>query len=888
MTPRVAVVVATCNGRRHLEECLPSLEALDYPRGRFEVVVIDNGSSDGSSDWVGRNHPHVRLLRLDRNIGFAPAYNLASRNVEADFLAFLNDDTRVHPRWLSEMASAAERHSASCVGSVILDWDGRKIDFAGGITSIAGHAWSDRANQPASQAPQSDEPLLFACGGSMLVESVAFRDAGGFDEDYFAYFEDVDLGWRLSLAGHRVVLSSRAITYHRLHGTAGGWAFSQRLRLYERNALFTIFKCLEDETLAAALPASTVMAIARGLRYSSLPREQLVFGHSMPGAVPVAPQTMATLLALEEFAVALPRLKEKRARVQASRRVSDRDLFPLFRDVLHVHELGDPYESMARALYETFDLARLAAGGPSSGGRSTASPAQPPIAEEHSAPVSPRSANLCPSRREPPFAEKQSSSAGAGTAPDECCSSPIAQSSSIGPVQAPPRVSVVILTALGPRHLPACLDSLRAQSYPADLIEVIVVDNGSAEDPSTEVRARYPGARVLRLGGNTGFSAGNNAGARVARGRYLVFLNDDTRSDPGLLAALVKAAADHGAAAVGARILSWDGSRVDFAGGGMNFYGKGFQSGVGAAHPERYAADRPVLFACGAAMLVDRDVFLSVGGFDEGLFAYYEDLALGWRLWLEGHEVWFAGSAVVYHLHHGTSGRWSKAPVLRCYERNSLMTLFKHDELATLERTLPPALLLAAERALIHAGLSSVADEQRIPRASALRRLYWRLQPRALARQVKGDLAGRGASWRNGFAGSLKQVGPAGLARSAVELVKFVSRDDLKHLNRRWAYFMERGAQDRSFDARPEAVTPETAAVLVALDDFCVALAGLAGERRDIQAARKRSDAEIVGRFPDHWVDADATARQLEYGRLVNELAASFGVAAIARNPRHD
>ncbi|RPJ78997.1 MAG: glycosyltransferase, partial [Acidobacteria bacterium] len=533
----------------------------------------------------------------------------------------------------------------------------------------------------AGEAPAADEPLLFACGGSMLVDASVFRDAGGFDEDYFAYFEDVDLGWRLSMLGHRVVLASRAITYHRLHGTAGAWAFSPRLRLYERNALFTIFKCLEEETLTAALPAALAMTIARGLRYSSLPREQLVFGRALPEAFPVAPQTIATFLAIEEFGTALPRLEEKRARIQASRRVSDRELLPLFRDALRVHELGEPYESMAHALYETFGLTRLAPGG-SAGSKlapqpsylspgpspRSASPVRDPslgpdtTADKHSSSLSPQSSLLCPdpsSLLSPdPSLSPQSSLLG----PDPSLSP---QSSLLSPDPSQPSVSVVILTALGSRYLPACLDSLRAQSYPADRIEVLVVDNGSAEDPSQQVRARFPGARVIRLGRNTGFCAGNNAGAREASARYLLFLNDDTRSDPGLVAALVKAAADHGAAAAGARILSWDGSRVDFAGGGMNFYGKGFQSDVGAAHPERYSDDRPILFACGAAMLVDREVFLSVGGFDEDLFAYYEDLALGWRLWLAGHEVWFAGSAVVYHVHHGTSGSWSKAPVVR-------------------------------------------------------------------------------------------------------------------------------------------------------------------------------------------------------------------------------
>jgi len=850
--PRVAVLVVNCNGRSHLASCLPSLEALDYPADRVDLVVVDNGSTDGSVDWVRANHPSAATVRFDRNLGFAAAYNRAVATTDADFVAFLNNDTRVDPGWLRALVAAADRHRAAAVGSVILDWDGRHIDFAGGTTSILGHAWSVLGNRPAADAPAADEPLLFACGGSMLVRREAFLAAEGFDADYFAYFEDVDLGWRLSLAGERLVLAAGAITYHRLHGTAGAWAFAPRLRLYERNALFTIAKCLEQQALDAALPVALALTLARGLRRSSFPPGSFDFGRPVPEEWPLAPDTVATLLAIEDFALAQPVLAEKRQRVQRDRRVPDAALWPLFREPLHVHALGDPYETVARSLMQAFGLEDLVA--PTSartgaGGR-----------------IEPARAPGDPARGEPPAAHDVP----ATDSPDR----------SRTPAGAP-LVTVVVLTALGPRYLPECLDSLARQRYPADRVEVLVVDNGSADDPTSCVVEHYPAARTRRLPRNTGFCAGNNAGARAARGQYLVFLNDDTRADEGLLSSLVETARARRAAAVGATILTWDGQRIDFAGGGTNFYGKGFQSDVGTPAAARDGNDRPVLFACGAGMLIDRRTFLDLGGFDEDLFAYYEDLALGWRLWLTGHEVWQAASALVFHRHHGTSGEWPRPPVVKLYERNALVTLFKHYAGPTLNRVLPAALALAVERALIAAGLAAVTGERRIPRASGLRRLWWRLQPGALARHLRADLAARGAARRLGLAGSVRRVGVRGLLGSGVRLLQFIARDDLARLGRRWAYFLEREPPPPGFDAGQEPVPADAAATLAALAEFTSMLPRLVEERAGIQASRRLTDRQIFGRFARHWLDPAGTRQQREYETIERQLVDAFGIGRL-------
>ena len=622
--PLVSVFVLNYNGREHLEACLPSLEAQVYPKNRLRIEVIDNGSTDGSVEFVQERFPRVVIHRLDRNYGFAEPYDTVARKSESDLIAFLNNDTRVEPTWLAELVSAAHRHQADCVASRILDWDGERIDFVGGLVSFIGHSWQVHSGASARRVPE-EGPLLFACGGSMLIKRDVYVDAGGFDKEFFAYFEDVDLGWRLAVLGYKTVLAPKAVTYHRLHGTAGKIAFAQRLRLYERNALAMLYKNYEMDTLRRVLPAAVALSLVRGLGRSGIDPRMFALGSSPPPSIEISAHTAVYLLALEDFCRQLPALKSKRAAIQSRRRVSDRELVRLFGEPFRLHEEGH-YGEIARTLIRDLEIAPLFADSSSVSVRDAAPTVDPPPV---AAPVEPPSVVAVP--------------------------------------EPSPTVSVIVLTVLGPTHLPDCLASLRAQTYPADRREIIVVDNASPEDPAPAIRQHYPGARVIRNPTNVGFSVGNNIGARAATGEYVVFLNDDTRVHPDWLRELVGTAVRHRAVSVGSRILSWDGALIDFVGASVSCEGRGFQIDIGQPQAGRHTEERPLLFGCGGALLVRRDVFLETGGWDEAAFAYYEDVELGWRFWLLGHEVWFSPRSIVYHKHHGTWGRWPEPPRLRLY-----------------------------------------------------------------------------------------------------------------------------------------------------------------------------------------------------------------------------
>lgn len=276
--PRVSIVVLNYNGRHHLGPCLESIQALDYPPDRIEVIVCDNHSSDGSVDFVRSKFPDVKVVALDANYGFAEGNNRAAHKASFEWLAFLNNDMHVDRCWLRELtAPLGSQPELACVSSKILNWDGTKIDFIGAGISFQGFGW--QWDFGATASPR-DEPrrLLCPCGGAMLIRKDVFLEVGAFDPDYFGFYEDTDLGWRLNLLGHDVWYTPGAVVYHRHHGTYDRFRYRKVRVLYERNSLFTMYKCLDDANLAAALPATLLLQNEKALRMGGIDTRPFLIG----------------------------------------------------------------------------------------------------------------------------------------------------------------------------------------------------------------------------------------------------------------------------------------------------------------------------------------------------------------------------------------------------------------------------------------------------------------------------------------------------------------------------------------------------------------------------------------------------------------------------------
>ncbi len=336
--PRATVALVNWNGRHLLQACLPSLAALDYPRDDLEIVIVDNGSRDGSVAWLGDEWPAVRVVAHPDNRGFAAAANDAARVATGRVVAFLNNDCRVLPSWLAHLVEALAAEDAAAVGSRMLDWEGTSLDFDGASMNFHGHGRNRGFGRPyVAGPPRRPEPALFACGGAMAVDRERFLDCGGFDPDYFAYFEDVDLGWRLWVAGERVLYVPDAVAFHRHRGSA---IAPERWRmLLERNALASLFKNYDDQNLAVVLPAARALLEARATAAGA-------------GAAPYREAARA-------FDAARPALERARAVVQSRRRRPDREILPLFGEPFRPSCLGRAYWETQRRVLREHDLARV-------------------------------------------------------------------------------------------------------------------------------------------------------------------------------------------------------------------------------------------------------------------------------------------------------------------------------------------------------------------------------------------------------------------------------------------------------------------------------------------------------------------------------------------------
>lgn len=240
-----------------------------------------------------------------------------------------------------------------------------------------------------------------------------------------------------------------------------------------------------------------------------------------------------------------------------------------------------------------------------------------------------------------------------------------------------PTVSIIILNWNGKRFLKECLGSLQVQTFPD--FETILLENGSSDGSAEFVRDSYPWVHLVPLKENIGFAGGNNRALVECKGEFIVTLNNDTKLEPGFLAALVSAAeADPHIGMVAAKMLNfYEPGRIDSVGVRIATNGMGQNIGVGEEDRGQYDIPAEVFGPCAGAALYRRSMLDQVGFFDDSFFAYYEDLDLAWRGRLAGWRAVTAPDAVVYHVHSATSGKMSAFTVYQV-QRNKWFVLLKN------------------------------------------------------------------------------------------------------------------------------------------------------------------------------------------------------------------
>ncbi len=324
MSVKVSIIILNWNGKPYLERCLSSVMAQPYPD--FEVVLVDNGSTDGSAEFVAQRFPDVRLFRNAANLGFAAGNNIAIRATQSPYVATLNNDAWAEPAWLAELVKAMESDSqvGMCASKMLYAHQPEIIDSAGLSLDAAGIAWNRRWGE--RDAPDETElaEVFGACAGAALYRRAMLNQVGLFDEDFFAYLEDADLAWRAQLAGWKCLYVPTAVVYH-IHSATGGLGSPFKSYLLGRNKICTIAKNYPSPQLFAYLPLIVAYDLAAVAYHLGVTRN------------------MSSLRGRLAGVRALPAIWRKRHAIQRQRVVSFADL------TRHMRPLPNPLSALRQA-----------------------------------------------------------------------------------------------------------------------------------------------------------------------------------------------------------------------------------------------------------------------------------------------------------------------------------------------------------------------------------------------------------------------------------------------------------------------------------------------------------------------------------------------------------
>ncbi len=240
--PRASVIVLNYNGGRLLEDCLRSLASQELAGG-FEVLVVDNGSIDGSPELVRDRFHDVRLVRAGRNLGFAGGNNLGIEEAAGRHVVLINNDARARPGWLSALVEAAEadRRIGAVTSKVLFAEPAGVIQNAGSLLLSDGSGAERGYEQPDRGQYDTAEEVFAICGAGVLLRREMLDDVGGFDDTFFLYYEDTDLSWRMRLRGWKVVYEPGAVIEH-VHAHTSEQGSPMFVFHVDRNRLFMVLK----------------------------------------------------------------------------------------------------------------------------------------------------------------------------------------------------------------------------------------------------------------------------------------------------------------------------------------------------------------------------------------------------------------------------------------------------------------------------------------------------------------------------------------------------------------------------------------------------------------------------------------------------------------------
>lgn len=247
------VVIPNLNGMKYLKDCLDSLRV--QSRQDFSVILIDNGSEDGSADYVESHYPEVTVRRFPSNTGFCHAVNEGILMAETPYVVLLNNDTICEESFIEKLTEAMESDARyfSCASRMVRMDDPERMDNGGDYYCALGWAYARGKGRPAKEYDRKKE-IFSACAGAAIYRRSVFDEIGLFDEVHFAYLEDVDIAYRARIAGYRNMYIPEAVVRHVGSATSGSVYNEFKIRYSSRNSIYLIYKNMPVLQILLNLP----------------------------------------------------------------------------------------------------------------------------------------------------------------------------------------------------------------------------------------------------------------------------------------------------------------------------------------------------------------------------------------------------------------------------------------------------------------------------------------------------------------------------------------------------------------------------------------------------------------------------------------------------------
>jgi len=239
-SPLISVVVLNWNGQQVVEKCLKSLHEQTYDP--LELIVVDNASTDGSAKLVKNGFPEVKLIVNKTNLGFGGGNNVGIKASQGRYIMMLNNDTRLDPHCIEELRRCIEENDryGACASKILLEYGDNLIDAAGIVICPDGLSIG-RGRLEKGDRYDEEVEVFFASDCACLYRREMLEDIGLYDEDFFAYADETDMGWRAQLAGWKCIYNPKAVVYH-FHSASAGTYSPFKAYLVERNRIWVALK----------------------------------------------------------------------------------------------------------------------------------------------------------------------------------------------------------------------------------------------------------------------------------------------------------------------------------------------------------------------------------------------------------------------------------------------------------------------------------------------------------------------------------------------------------------------------------------------------------------------------------------------------------------------